>query len=87
MGEKLLPCPTCGVDVMAIRTAPVYYLLRRTVGVVTKIHEYDDVYNGWVTEQFLASLYPSEETAKSRRGKIGPCEIIPVKLLEAPHES
>lgn len=63
-------------------TLPTYYLLRRTVGGAMGHYEYDDAYNGWVVEQYYASIYQSKEHAESRRRRVGPCDIIPVKLME-----
>lgn len=66
---------------------PTYYLLRRTVGKTMMHYEYDDIYNGWCTEMHWATLWSNADDAGPRKDKIGSCEIVPVKLLEVPHES
>lgn len=71
----------------ATDSLPIYYVLRRTVGKTTMHYEYDDIYNGWCTEMHWATLWGNADDAGPRKDKIGPCELIPVKLLEAPHES
>lgn len=87
MSEKILPCPTCGVDVMAIRTAPVYYLLRRTVGKTTMHYEYWCIDGRfWSDEPYPWGCTFDKQDAELYKNYYGG-EIIPVKLMEAPHES
>jgi hypothetical protein len=68
---------------------PTYYILRRTVGGAQGRYQWWDA-NDWVDENRCAWLYLSEENAKKVKTVVrgeNEIEIIPIKLVEVPHES
>lgn len=68
----------------ATDTLPVYYLLRRTVGVTTMHYEWwCEPLHSWTVEQERGSLGNMLDMFLWRYENGG--EIIPVKLMEVPH--
>jgi Lar family restriction alleviation protein len=71
----------------ATDTAPLYYVLRRTVGKTTLHYEYarilsdeGDLFIGWHTRQNFAFMFATLEEIKATQANHGG-EILPVRLL------
>lgn len=75
----------------ATDSLPTYYLLRRTVGEVTRYHEYWCARDAeWTPFQHFASLFDRKTEVEyfiENLSGIYPMEIIPIKLVEVPHAS